>query len=418
MPRFDLKSLVKRNEKRRHSYHTPPLAIVSEGHPRVASESASDPASTTTIPRDPSSIENDQEPSEISSSSYNPSTGSTSFGQSQLQRRHSFESSVDTLFMDDSASTVNTLIPGIDSSSASITASRRQNSTGYCQSLPIYATRFRSGVHVYESDVAATISRTVTRQRKQQKESENDIPLPPALFCCTQSSYNPFSFSSKVPYMKIYRQGKTLRSSTSGQPKTLLANQVHQHNIELGLEPSTGDIAFTEEQGTTPFCVVWQKVVNNDQVKYILEFDNNLDYAQSSIILYNDGRRRVTRGSYDGVRFQWNGTTGLASPFGSGYFQLHFNEENEQEEERDTNLSWLPTIPLLQPQNRRPPVAVYHNVGVKALAVTRKVGEFIIWEPGFKYADIIVAMGLVLREQEQRKEIEGHAMAYNKLANF
>lgn len=298
-------------------------------------------------------------------------------------------SSLDTLYIEDS-STAPTLLPS------------EENLSCYKDSclLPIYGTRFRSGIHVYESDLAAKVSKTITRQRKQPKGS-NDTLLPPSLCCYTQSTYNPFSFSNKVPYMKIFRQGKTLRSASNGQPKSLLASQVLQRNIELGLEPNTQSIDI-EDPGTTPFCLVWQNVLSNHQVKYVLEFDNALDYAQPSVTLINDGIMRTTRTSYDGIHMEWYGTTGLASPFGSSYFKLQICDDEN---------------PLVRKQ-KRPPIAIYNNAGSKTLAVTRKLGEFVIWEPGFEFADIIVAMGLVLREQEQRKEVEGNGMVYNKLANF
>lgn len=206
--------------------------------------------------------------------------------------------------------------------------------------------------------------------------------------------------------MTINRIGKTLRNSDLGNPpKTLLADTYVQSQTELGLAQELHTNITEESPESKPFCQVWQTVLSNDQIKYVLEFDNDLDYAQSTITLINDGRRRVTYTSYDGIRMQWNGTTGIGSPFGSGYFELRFCEPDQ------------PALPPRQ-DSRRPPVAVYHNVGVKTLAATRKVGDFIIWEPGFEFADVIVAMGMVLREQEQRKEIEGHRVAMNKIANF
>lgn len=434
MARFGLTSLVPKSRKSRTPL-TPTnvstsLSVVSEEPgstvhtvgPVIPGAFSNSSNSSASISPDVASIANSSSPNEHSnaftSSSSNDSISLDSSDQNEgwsalFGRKQSFDSSVDTLFMNDSASTAHTLLAGADVQTQS-TTTRQQQYSGNSRALPIYATRFRSGVQVFESDVAAKVFRTLHRQRKvQQQPSSSEasssacspphIPIPPALQCQSVSSYNPFS-SKKTPFMTINRLGKTIRSTSTGQrPKTLLANTVLQHHIELGL--TQADTAVISEETVTslpPFCQVWQTVLSNDHVKYTLEFDNALDYAQSTVVLINDGRNRVTRTSYDGVQMQWNGTTGLASPFGSGYFELRFCDQDQ----------------LAQHQQRRPPVAVYHNVGVKTLASTRKVGEFVIWEPGFEFADIIVVMGMVLREQEERKEIEGHRIASNKLANF
>lgn len=356
--------------------------------------------------------------------------------------QRSFGSSVDTLIVKDTASTINTLIDAPLHSSDGSSLPRGRVSTS--KVLPIYATRFRSGVQVFESDTAAKVFRTVSRsklkqadnlgeQRQQQNNSgigTSQIPLPPALTCQTTSTINPFT---KKPFMMITRYGKTLRNPAlaSNRPLTLLAEEVYQHQVDLGLlntapnnrpigtsgpgtvlySPAslTAGTSMVEKIDDKPFCTVWQEVVGTDQIKYTLELDET-EFEQSRVVMLNDGRRRVTRTSYGGLRLQWDGTTGIGSPFGSGYFELRFSDDIILPSTTDTEQ---------QPQqHRRPPVAVYHNVGTKTLAATRKVGEFVIWEPGFEFADLIVAMGMVLREQEQRKEIEGHTVAMNKLGNF
>lgn len=453
MARFGLSSLVRKSRRSSaHDHPAPspsasyPLDTVSEEAPVQSTVSASSSYNTNSSS---SLFDNDQEEAALSAcSSYN-NNGDSQFSphapivappQHQqlhtLSRKPSFESSVDTLVVSDIMSSANTLSPETDTQTQTSNA-RQQQYAGNSRSLPIYATRFKSGVQVYESDVAAKVSRTLTRQRKQKGSSSSPsssaastsstdhIPMPPSLCCQAISSYNPFS-SKKTPFMTISRLGKTLRhESTGNQPKTLLADTVLHRQIELGLvqqeqsAPGNSIVtnSYTEETtASKPFCQVWQTVLSNDLIKYTLEFDNSLDYAQSSVTLLNDGHNRVTRTSYDGVRMQWSGTTGLGSPFGSGYFELRFVDSPN-----DRNANALENLTPSQQQQRirrRPPVAVYHNVGSKSLAATRKVGEFVIWEPAFEYADILVTMAMVLREQEQRKEIEMHRVATNKLANF
>lgn len=412
MARFGLSSLVKR--KSHGILREFPLTVVDEDEPPVAPSASSSSAYSTansSIFDRPIEGEN---LSATSSLENNMDNTVDHVPHQPLNRKPSFESSVDTLVFDDSVSTVNTLLPGTGAlgQAGSDSAQQRQY-TGNYRALPIYSTRFKSGVQVFESDVAAKVSRTLARQRKHKNTGAKDItlsasdeiPMPPALSCQSQASYNPFT-SKKTPFMTINRLGKTLRNPDMGdQPKTLLGDTVMQHQIELGLVHGERTTVMEESPASKPFCQVWQTVLSNDRIKYTLEFDNALDYAQSTVTLLNDGRNRATTTSYDGVHMRWDGTTGIGSLFGSGYFELRFCDPQA------TQVS-------PQHQDRRPPVAVYHNVGVKTLAATRKIGEFVIWEPGFEFADIIVTMGLVLREQEERKEIQAHRIAPNKLANF
>ncbi|KAF5100381.1 hypothetical protein DV451_002608 [Geotrichum candidum] len=384
-----------------------------------------------------------------SSSSVDESTGSdisyqyqphaTAVDQDFDQR--SFESSVATLIFNDTSSTVNTLLDVPSHSSDGLRQPR--GSAGSSKVLPIYATRFRSGVQVFESDVAGKVFRTVARSRNKQENSQQQqqtftgtgagqIPLPPMISCQTTFTINLFS---KKPFMTIMRHGKTLRNPalSSNRPFTLLAEEVHQRQVDLGLlrtapsnQPTSSDgtslsphpgalltsgTSVTEETGNKPFCTVWQEVVGPDQIKYTLELDE-AEFGQSRVVMLNDGRRRITKTSYGGISLQWDGTTGIGSPFGSGYFELRFSDDII------SPITGASDAEHPQPQHRRPPIAVYHNAGTKTLAATRKVGEFVIWDPGFEFADLIVAMGLVLREQEQRKEIESHKLPVNKLGTL
>lgn len=531
-----------------------------------------------------------------------------------LPRRNSFESSVGTLIIDDTTSTVNTLIPGAEGDDVSVyTRVGNNNRNGlpstalgnargsrnllrlgrrtqqddsdwfydndHSKTLPIYATRFRSGAHVYESDLAAKVSRTLNKRktslpasspgnikekqdsyfqgwtsiykgkgkerknsalnktgatenqgsssssvttnndrsapgsttpklpesvassnsnsgvdvlsRSESKEmsSHNDIPMPPSIVCTAHTSYNPFG-KSRTLFMTIYKYG--------GVPhrQTLLGRFVFQRHLDLGIVPrsedfiSPGGVPLSPEclnsHEKVPICKVWQEILGgcNDIVKYTIEFENPLDFEQPSITMINDGSKRVTETSYNDIRMRWYGTTGLASTFGSGFFELRFVErlsiiptvdtsntidntadiqnsssstksacssnhssslQNSQTSQQTTEnttrhpdngrkastssqsssntntsesssssdnntIDWRETARLRQEQlkidRRRPPVALYHNISIKKLAATRKVGEFTIWEPGYELADIIVMMGLVLREQEQRKDVE------------
>lgn len=538
-----------------------------------------------------------------------------------LPRRNSFESSVGTLIIDDTTSTVNTLIPGAEGDDVSVytrvgnsnrngipstalgnargsrnllrLGRRTQNDDSgwfydndHSKTLPIYATRFRSGAQVYESDLAAKVSRTLTKRKpsspalspgnmkeksdsyfqgwtsiykgkgKERKNSvlnkvgatesqgsssssvttnndssapsstttklsenitrshsnsgadvlskseskemssHNDIPMPPSIVCTAHTSYNPFG-KSRTLFMTIYKYG--------GVPhrQTLLGRFVFQRHLDLGIVPrsedfiSPGGVPLSPEclnsHEKVPICKVWQEILGgcNDIVKYTIEFENPLDFEQPGITMINDGSKRVTETSYNDIRMRWYGTTGLASTFGSGFFELRFverlsittvdtsntinntadvqnsssstksasssnhssssqnsqasqqtaenttrhpdsgrkartssqsssntntsesyssSDNNNNNNSNNNNIDWRETARLRQEQlendRRRPPVALYHNISIKTLAATRKVGEFTIWEPGYELADIIVMMGLVLREQEQRKDVE------------
>lgn len=463
-------------------------------------------------------------------------------------RRNSLESAARTLIFDDTSSTANTLLPSADHDAASVHTrvqgrgnvgllnqargsdtrtmlgmGRRRNDgdigllydDDHSKTLPIYATRFKSSAHVYESDLAAKVTRTLLRRKapapsssslagkgkgkskrdigmrftgfgagssssagasssdtsdsqeednvQEAQNNSSEIPMPPSIICQPHTSYNPFP-KSRTLFMTMHRYG-----SVPGK-QVLLGNIVRERNIELGLPPpdtsgynsssSTGGAPSHEK---SPLCKVWQEVMKGsiDKVKYIIEFENSLDFAQATITMINDGSKRVTDTSYDGIRMRWYGTTGLASTFGSGFFELRFvdrplevpmrttgsrdpsrsssvssasdsREEgtgigssdglgpsggagNGDERERLLRLREL----QLDTERRRPPVALYHNLTTKTLSPTRKVGEFTIWEPGYQLADIIVIMGLVLREQEQRKDVEyQHVVTSKFLSTF
>lgn len=591
-----------------------------------------------------------------------------------LNRRNSFESSANTLLVDDTSSTANTLLPSADNDGTSVYTrapeynNSRMRSTAelgggsrnimnlrgmlrrnqvdsdwyddeHCKTLPIYSTRFKSGAHVFESDLAAKVTRTLLKRKpstmnigfsstsstttnnttttssspfssassfpnskgkgkgkretglrfvnfggsssrsastsnsssndndnssnsssnfnyintgsssnnssginnnssssinisrnypipeEEQLEREqntqndtinnstletcthNDIPMPPSIFGQPHTSYNPFS-KSRTLFMTIFKYG-----GTQGQ-QTLLNDVVMEHNIELGLVPrpvdnyssvfnnnsnsgihsmnnnssshSSASSSSTKSHNheKIPLCKVFQEVIRGslDKVKYIIEFENSLDFAQPTVTMINDGSKRVTDTMYNNVRMRWYGTTGLASTFGSGFFELRFvdkltsinipdatlqnnssigasgntttsnngnqeyenilandlmetslmdrnnseeslrigngigssssssshNNNNNTGDNSESDRERLLQLQKIQldAQRRRPPVALYHNISIKTLASTRKVGEFTIWQPGYELADIIVIMGLVLREQEQRKDVE------------
>lgn len=512
------------------------------------------------------------------------------------------ESSEDANFMDDTSSTANTLIQDDDGDGSSVytrVASAPRYPTGgpsnsgvgsrnilrlgrhgqedetnyqyndddHSKTLPIYSTRFKSGAHVYESDLAAKVSRTILKRKptspstslvspesdkkgrdkgkrefptfkfggfggrgaseagpsteRQRKNSSsslnsvesdisgsaiseaiglsestdvfssfnsaaanfNDIPMPPSIGCTAHTSYNPFG-KSRALFMTIYKYGGVPRR------QTLLGRFVFQREQELGLisqseeftAPGGVDIPESNlnSHSKVPICKVWQEVVRGsiDVVRYTIEFENPLDFAQPSITMINDGSKRVTDAAYDGVRMRWYGTTGLASTFGSGFFELRFVDRPNHNilQTRDSaidNYNQAPAQTQAQPalsspsrptpddnpqnssaiasvqgtgqggssfsnarrhtnempydqlvrmrqeqldtERRRPPVALYHNISTKTLASTRKVGEFTIWEPGYELSDIIIMMGLVLREQEQRKDVEYQHVVTSKI---
>lgn len=384
MAKFALKFKKKRSESASSSSSSSPRIGSNSSVFSGASSSALSSSTSTYDLSYSDSVAADQ-PSSSSQNELDRSDQLQNEDGAPLNKRKSFESSVDTLIMNDSASTVNTLLDQPSSSSQA-----RRTYTGNSKILPIYSNRFKSGVQVFESDLAAKVFRTLGKS----KDVNSGIPVPPALVCQTPLNYNPFTTRS-IPFMTIFRHGTTVRSPDIGNfPRTLLADAVQQRRLDMGFSTDPAS-TVSQENGARPFCTVWQKVLNNDQIRYTMEFDSELDYAQPTVTLLNFGRERVTKTSYDNISMQWNGTTGIASPFGSGYFELRFSDGV-----------------------RSAPVAIYNNIGVRTLAVTRKVGQFIIWEPGYEFADVIVAMGMVLREQEQRKEIEGHMVHSNRHADL
>lgn len=146
-----------------------------------------------------------------------------------------------------------------------------------------------------------------------------------------------------------------------------------------------GDILHDggEEEEEEEYCKIWQKILSNDQILYTIEFN---DKNNENLTMLNTGSKGITEVMINGSKFTWYGTPGLGSTFGSGFFELldNFNQ----------------------------PIALYYSIVGKTLAKTKKVGEFVVWDPNL--ASCIVAMGLALREQEQRKNFErNHILVSN-----
>lgn len=331
-----------------------------------------------------------------------------------------------------------------------------------------------------------TNSENKNKASTSEQNTNNAIPTPPSLFAQPHGAYLPFTRSSQ-PFMTIYKIGSPKASTTSGQ--ILLSDVVLEREIELGLTlpPNNSSVPpynnsnsnnsnsnnnsnnalqssiNTSNNEKVPLCKVWQHILPGsvDKVKYVIEFepsvlessaDHDLNREgerfiyrpqQETITMINDGSNRTTETYYNGQRMRWYGTTGLASTFGSGYFELRIvenpnnnnNNNNNNNSTNITNSSQRPGLPgrtasesstasstlknIHEIDRRRPPIALYHNVAAKPFESlrhrNRKVGEFTIWEPGYAYADIIVIMGLVLREQEERKDVEYQHVVENKM---
>lgn len=322
-----------------------------------------------------------------------------------------------------------------------------------------------------------TNSENKNKVSTSEQNTNNAIPTPPSLFAQPHGAYLPFTRSSQ-PFMTIYKIGSPKASTTSGQ--ILLSDVVLEREIELGLTlpPNNSSVPpynnsnnnsnnasqssiNTSNNEKVPLCKVWQHILPGsvDKVKYVIEFepsvlessaDHDLNREgerfiyrpqQETITMINDGSNRTTETYYNGQRMRWYGTTGLASTFGSGYFELRIvenpnnNNNNNSSSTNITNSSQRPGLPgrtasesstasstlknIHEIDRRRPPIALYHNVAAKPFESlrhrNRKVGEFTIWEPGYAYADIIVIMGLVLREQEERKDVEYQHVVENKM---
>ncbi|VVT55110.1 uncharacterized protein SAPINGB_P004432 [Magnusiomyces paraingens] len=468
-------------------------------------------------------------------------------------RRNSIESGAQTLILDDASSTANTLLPFDDSASVTTRVAARGPAGGnhivnsrerpgynrtfmglvgrrneldesllynddHSKTFPIYATRFKSNAQVFESDLAAKVTRTLIRKGtgsvglggssssaktkgkgkgkrnattkvgsagantssehigessgasqgtecymdnnddQSPRDTSDKIPMPPSIYCTPHTSYNPFP-KARTLFMTMYTYG----SRPQGGGQLLLGKLIAERNLELGLDP--GYHAHHSGTGTygapglnsnekQPLCRVWQEVMKGtiDQVKYVIEFENSLDFAQPTVTMINYGSKRVTDTMYDGIRMRWYGTTGLASTFGSGFFELRFIEranatatglslstaetsgsrqvvsgeigggQPASSSNSSSDNSVEDVQRLLQHrqelERQRPPVALYHNIYTKTLSSTRKVGEFTIWEPGYQLADIIVIMGLVLREQEQRKDVEYQHVVSSKFLSI
>lgn len=144
-------------------------------------------------------------------------------------------------------------------------------------------------------------------------------------------------------------------------------------------------------------CSVTQKVLDNDRIEYVLSFADN-DNERDNITMVTHGSRRVTTASYEGVQLQWYGTTGIANTYGSGFFHLRLVDTEHTE--RQGNV--LPDSDTLC----GPCIGAYSYLTGNRLKKQRRVGEFSIFNGGTHLTEVILLMGLVLREGEMRKITE------------
>lgn len=282
------------------------------------------------------------------------------------------------------------------------------NSMPVVYRLPIYTNWFKSTL-VYEQDKDRKLAQKIMHLRRKEKKGGPNVPhppsnvmLPPTLFCQRKLFYNPLKFT-RAPFMQIYRRGRTMRvRSNARQPQTLLASRALQQDPALvtNITEGTDSVETYEEDGSAQFANVWETVMPHGTIMFEIEFVNPQDFEQPAVVLISDGARRVTTTSYGSQQMQWTGTTGVGSIFGSRQFCLRIGDE-----------ALNPMLNRNVPRDFYRPVAVYTYLESSIFGYSRKSGEFCIWESAIGLADVIVAMGLVLRANEMRKDMTGPTWA-------
>lgn len=273
--------------------------------------------------------------------------------------------------------------------------------------LPIYASWLKT-THVYENERDRKTAKRLLKQRqkaaKEGQQPHNNLSeiefLPPSLFCQRKLFYNPLKFS-RSSFMQIYRRGRSMQLHSTRQCKTLLASTALHNDPALLSDIALGadSVQTYEEQGSEPFAHVWETILRNGKIMYEIEFDRPEDFDQPRVELISDGFRQVTTTSYGGRQMQWTGTTGLGSIFGSSLFCLRIGTEEEN-----------PQLNRDVPPYLNQPVAVYRYIETYQVMPVRKTGEFRLANSVFGFADVVVAMGLVLRAHEVRKDMSGTGM--------
>lgn len=203
-------------------------------------------------------------------------------------------------------------------------------------------------------------------------------------------------------FSSMFRHGVTVYDD--GLKKAILSVSTHffgktyMEIYGLSDKPGAGSEAVSmsgTEYYKTLLCSVTQKVLDNDRIEYVLSFVNN---ERDDITMVTHGTRRVTTASYEGVQLQWYGTTGIANTYGSGFFHLRLVDSEHTE--RQGNV--LPDSDTLC----GPCIGAYSYLTEGRLKKQRRVGEFSIFNGGTHLSEVILLMGLVLREGEMRKITE------------
>lgn len=203
-------------------------------------------------------------------------------------------------------------------------------------------------------------------------------------------------------YSSMFRHGVTVYDDGLKRPilsvSTHFFGKTYMEIFKLGEQQSSGSEVATvggTECHKSLLCTVTQKVLDNDRTEYAISFVGG---DRDDITMVTHGTRRVTTASYNNVQLQWYGTTGIANTYGSGFFHLRLVDTDHTE--RQGNV--LPDSDTLC----GPCIGAYSYLTEGRLKKQRRVGEFSIFNGGTHLSEVILLMGLVLREGEMRKITE------------
>lgn len=272
-------------------------------------------------------------------------------------------------------------------------------------SLPILVYRWKRTVIVYEDEQASRTIKTLKKRRKKifpgaSAEDGTSLIYPPSIYTTPSLLFDPLE-SFNPTFMKLYRRGRLIRPAI-GFPRGLLGMKSPRIVDNIFADPVQEETPYvtTEESGEEPFAIV-SRTLCDAKIRFVIQFTNIHEFGVPNLELTYMGSLEAALASFDGVRMQWTGVSNIGSLRAHLQFALRLSKEDPKTDFHSHIVDY-----------NAPPVAVYSFAKPRTFSITRKCGEFKLWEPAFKYADLIVVMGLILREQEQRNQAEGLKQQY------
>lgn len=272
-------------------------------------------------------------------------------------------------------------------------------------SLPIIVHRWKRTIIVYEDERVSSTSKTLKKRHKKMLpaaagEANTPFIYPPSIYTTPSLLFDPLA-SFNPTFMKLYRKGRLIRPAI-GFPRGLLAMKLTYPEENIFADPIQEGTPYvtTEESGKEPFAIV-SRTLCDLKIRFVIQFTNIHEFGVPNLELTYMGSLEAALASFDGVRMQWTGVSNIGSLRAHLQFALRLSKEDCKTDFHSHVVDY-----------NAPPVAVYTFAKPKTFSMTPKCGEFKLWEPAFKYADLIVVMGLILREQEQRNKAEGLKQQY------